>query len=154
MALNILMSSANRNVLDLVKSGRSFTYRTNNKGPRTDPCGIPACVILQGYAMWSTYACTTIHELFVEFGLDLPWWYLNCYRVGRIGIRLKKGILSQTQTQVCYFPVMHVTFKLVHTCWCLVDSLQKKHHHSMKTFLFDRFSKISFSQEERVTAAV
>ena len=41
MALNILMSSANRNVLDLVKSGRSFMYKTNNKSPKTDPCGIP-----------------------------------------------------------------------------------------------------------------
>ena len=47
MALNILMSSANRNVLDLVKSGRSFTYRTNNKGPRTDPCGIPDVTLCQ-----------------------------------------------------------------------------------------------------------
>ena len=37
MALNILMSSANRNVLDLVKSGRLFMYKTNNNGPRTDP---------------------------------------------------------------------------------------------------------------------
>ena len=41
------MSSANRNVLDLVKSGRSFTYRTNNKGPRTDPCGIPDVTLCQ-----------------------------------------------------------------------------------------------------------
>ena len=47
MALNILMSSANRHVLDLVKSGRSFTYRTNNKGPRTDPCGIPDVTLCQ-----------------------------------------------------------------------------------------------------------
>ena len=37
MALDILMSSANRNVLYLVKSGRSFMYKTNSKGP----CGIP-----------------------------------------------------------------------------------------------------------------
>ena len=41
MALNILLLSANKNVLDLVKSGRSFMYKTNNKGPRTDPCNIP-----------------------------------------------------------------------------------------------------------------
>ena len=47
MALNILMSSVNRNVLDLVKSGGSFTYRTNNKGPRTDPCGIPDVALCQ-----------------------------------------------------------------------------------------------------------
>ena len=47
MALNILMSSANRNVLDLVQSGRSFTYRTNNKGPRTDPGGIPDITLCQ-----------------------------------------------------------------------------------------------------------
>ena len=47
MALNILMLSANRNVLDLVNSGRSFTYRTSNKGPRTDPCGIPDVTLCQ-----------------------------------------------------------------------------------------------------------
>ena len=47
IALNILMSSANRNVLDLVKSGRSFTYRTNNKVPKTDPCGIPDVTLCQ-----------------------------------------------------------------------------------------------------------
>ena len=47
MALYILMSSANRNVLDLVNSGRSFTYRTNSKGPRTDPCGIPDVTLCQ-----------------------------------------------------------------------------------------------------------
>ena len=39
MALNILMSSANRNVLDLVKYGRSFMNKACQIGhsPRTDP---------------------------------------------------------------------------------------------------------------------
>ena len=47
MALNIFMSSAKRNVLDLVKAGRSFMYKTNNKGLRTDPCGIPDVTLCQ-----------------------------------------------------------------------------------------------------------
>ena len=47
MALNILMSSANRNVLNLVKSGRLFMYKTNNTGPRIDPCGIPDVTLYQ-----------------------------------------------------------------------------------------------------------
>ena len=47
MTLNILMSSANRNVLDLVKSGRSFMHKTNNKGPTTDPCSIPDVTLCQ-----------------------------------------------------------------------------------------------------------
>ena len=46
MVLNILISSANRYILDLVNSGRSFK-QTNNKGPRTDPCGIPDVTLCQ-----------------------------------------------------------------------------------------------------------
>ena len=62
MALNILMSSANRNVLDLVQSGRLFTYRTNNKGPRTDPCGIPDVTLCQ----FDSFPFTaTFYHLFV-----------------------------------------------------------------------------------------
>ena len=35
IVLNILMSSANINVSDLVNSGRSFIYNTNSNGPKT-----------------------------------------------------------------------------------------------------------------------
>ena len=44
IVLNILMSSANRNVSDLVSSGRSFMYSycsTKSNGPITEPWGIP-----------------------------------------------------------------------------------------------------------------
>ena len=62
MALNILMSSTNRNVLDLVKSGRSFMYKTNNKGPRTDACGLPDVTLCQFYSFLFT---ATFCHLFV-----------------------------------------------------------------------------------------
>ena len=39
--LNILMSSANINVSDLVSSGRSFMYSTKSNGLITEPWGIP-----------------------------------------------------------------------------------------------------------------
>ena len=41
IVLNILMSSANINVSDLVSSGRSFMYSTKSNGPITEPWGIP-----------------------------------------------------------------------------------------------------------------
>ena len=59
------MSSANRNVLDLVKYGRSFTYRTNNKGPRTDPCGIPDVTLCQFDSFPATSFTATFCRLFV-----------------------------------------------------------------------------------------
>ena len=42
MVLKILVSSANVVIFEFVTtSGRWFSYKRNNKGPRIDPCGTP-----------------------------------------------------------------------------------------------------------------
>ena len=57
MALNILMSSANINVLDLVKSGRLFMYKTNNKGPAISLMLLYASLIFSIYCYLLSSVC-------------------------------------------------------------------------------------------------
>ena len=88
MGLNILISSANRNVSDRVKSGKSFTYNTKSRGPRTDPCGIPDVTSCQfdSFPFTATFCLLSEMKTSIQFTILLlifellesfPFYYLR-----------------------------------------------------------------------------
>ena len=71
--LNILISSANRNVSDLVRSGKSFMYNTKNRGPRTVPCGIPDVTSCQfdSFPFTATFCLLFEMKASIQFTISL-----------------------------------------------------------------------------------
>ena len=67
--LTILMSSANRNVSDLVSSGRSFIYSTNSNGHVTEPWGIPEVTLchFDSFTFTATFCFLSVRYAPMQF---------------------------------------------------------------------------------------
>ena len=69
IVLNILMSSANINVSDLVGSGRSFMYSTKSYGPITEPWGIPEVTLchFDSLPFTATFCFLSVRNASIQF---------------------------------------------------------------------------------------
>ena len=63
-----VVSSANNIALQLERQfGKSLVYIIKSKGPRTDPCGTPHCMVVV-----VDFCCYTVHTVFSQIA-QLRW---------------------------------------------------------------------------------